>query len=264
MKPTFPVRSFPWAHYAVPALFCVIATVASVLVYEGLPERLARNFRDGRPAGWMTKGSYVALMLGSMWGILVLFLALDRLLVYRMFPAPEMSAGTGAMELLCLAEYLNIIKVNVYGLEGVPASISAPVVLVLLVAYVAIHCMIARRRGEEPQSPPLWVDYPPHGLLDTVFFFVRPFLPGEVRAYEEGLILRAWLYTFAVPWETIESITHATRWEVFAGSATRMVSSPSRAVRLTLSGVKLPLIFSIEDERRLVEEWEKRRAQPSG
>ncbi len=261
MKPTFPVRSFPWVHYVVPALFCVAATVASALVYDELPERVATNFGpDGRPIGWMAKGSYTALILGAMWGMLAFLLVLDRLLVYRTLPAPILSSVTGAMELLHLAFHLCVI--DVYGLEGTRASIVVTASFALLIGYVVVHCLIARSREDEPPGPPLWVDYPPHGLLDTILFFVRPLLPGEVRAHEEGLVLRAWLYAFAIPWETIEAITHATVWEALGGMAVRVASSPSRAVKLKLSGTKLPLIFSIQDERRLVEEWEKRRARP--
>lgn len=261
MKPTFPVRSFPWAHYVVPALFCVAATIALALVYDSLPERLATNFDfEGTPTGWMAKGSYTALILGAMWGMLAFLLALDRFLVYRSFPAPVLSAVTGGTELFMLAIHLGTIQV--YRLEGVPASIILTVILALFAVYVAVHCLVARRHEEEPAGPPLWTDYPPHGLLDTILFFVRPFLPGEVRAYEEGLVLRAWLYTFAIPWETIEAITHATVWEAVGGMAVRVASSPARAVKLKLSGTKLPLIFSIQDERRLIEEWERRRARP--
>ena len=261
MKPTFPVRSFPWAHYLPAVLFCAAATVISAVVYGELPGRLATSFDfEGTPTGWMTKRSYVTLMLGAMWGMLAFLLALDRLLAYRSFPAPVLSAVTGGTELFLLAIHLGTIRL--YRLEGVHALIVLSGILALFTVYVAVHCLVARTGEDEPPGPPLWVDFTPHGLLDTVLFFVRPFLPGEVRAYEEGLVLRAWLYTFFVPWDTIEALAHATVWEAVGGMAVRVASSPSRAVKLKLSGTKLPLIFSVEHEDRLIEEWERRRARP--
>ncbi len=257
MKATFPVRTFPWMHYLPAAIFCVAATAASAIVYEGLPERLATSFGPaGQPTGWMAKESYTAFMLGAMWGVLVLLLALDRLLVYGSFPVPVLSAIAGATELLHLVIHLGII--GIYQMEGKSVWTTMPVVLALFVAYIVVHCRVARRRGDEPETPPLWTDFPPHGILSAVFFFVRPFFP-EIRAHEEGLVLRAWLYTFAVPWDAIESVEHATVWEAMASMGVRIASKPSRAVKLRLAGMKLPLIFSIEDESRLVEEWKKRR-----
>ena len=104
------------------------------------------------------------------------------------------------------------------------------------------------------------IDKPPHGLLDTILFFIRPILPNETRAYDDGLVIKAALYSIAIPWDTIEEAGKASVTEAMGGMAVRLASNSSHAVRLKLKDARLPLIFSVSDEARLIQEWEGRRA----
>lgn len=258
MKPTYPVREFPWRLYLIPAAFCIAASVVSLAIYDRLPERLATHFDfEGKPNGWTAKGPYVAMMLGIMWAMLLFFALLDRFLVYRTLPTPLMSSITGATELFFLLIHLGILRI-------LNVQTSPPLTIVGFVAamcaYIVAHCWLFRSGpGERSTAEPLWIDRPPHGLLDTILFFIRPILPNEIRAYDEGLVVNAALYSIAIPWDTIEEAAKATRAEAMGGMAVRVASNSSHAVKLKLKDARLPLIFSVEEEARLINEWKERR-----
>ena len=95
-------------------------------------------------------------------------------------------------------------------------------------------------------------------LIDFIFFFIRPILPNEVIAYNEGLALKARIYNFMIPWDQIRLIEHASTSEAMGKMALRIASAPSRSVKMYLVGHKLPVIFSIADESRLINEWKQR------
>jgi hypothetical protein len=245
--------------YAGPLLFVVIAIVTTMTVYDSLPETLTTTWDfHNRPTGYMQKTSYAAVVLGYMGGMLVLLMVLDRFLVYPLFPVPLMSAIAGWMELFCLLGHLAILDMGVIPTKTVFGTIillfSVPSV------YVAVHMKLFRGpMSELPQGVPLWIDNPPHSWLTTVFFFVRPILPREIIAYNEGLVLRSSTYHFLIPWEQIRSVKHAKMKMAMMGWGVRLVSAPSRSVEVSLVDGKLPLIFSIDNEARLIAEWERRR-----
>ena len=72
-------------------------------------------------------------------------------------------------------------------------------------------------------------------------------------------MLHAVTYHFMIPWEQIRSLKHATTSKAMLGMGVRLSSSPSKSVELYLADFKVPLIFSIDNEARLIAEWEKRR-----
>ncbi|MBW1859977.1 MAG: DUF1648 domain-containing protein [Deltaproteobacteria bacterium] len=259
MRQTFPVRGFPWMMYAGPVLIVGIAVVTTIVVYDSLPATLATTWDfQNNPTGFMQKTNYVAAVLGYMIGMAVLFMALDRFMVYRLFPVPLMSAIGGAMELFCLLVHLSIINV------GLPPDLTILQTIIVLFAapcaYVYVHMKLFRgTMGDMPAGIPLWIDKPPQSFLTTVFFFVRPILPREIIAYNEGLVLHAATYHFMIPWGQIRSLKHATTSKAMMGMGVRLASSPSRSVELRLVEGRLPLIFSIDNEARLIAEWEKRR-----
>jgi hypothetical protein len=119
--------------------------------------------------------------------------------------------------------------------------------------------MIIFRSGSDeiPRETPLWFDTPPHSWLTVFFFFLRPILPHQIIAYNSGLVLRSKIYCFRIPWEQIRSLEHAATWEALGGRTIRISSSPSRSVKLKLVDHKYPLIFAINNEDRLLAEWEK-------
>jgi hypothetical protein len=246
--------------YAGPVLFVVIAIVTTIMVYDSLPETLATTWDfHNRPTGHMQKTSYVAVVLGYMGGMFVLLMALDRFMIYPLFPVPLISAIAGWMELFCLLMHFAILDIGVIPTKTVFGTI----VLLLVVPsiYVAVHMKLFRgTMSELPQGVPLWIDNPPHGWITTIFFFVRPILPREIIAYSEGLVLRSSTYHFMIPWKQIRSVKHATMNMAMMGWGVRIVSSPTRSVEVSLKDGKLPLIFSIDNEARLIAEWEKRRA----
>ena len=259
MRGTFPVREFPWMMYSGTVIILVIAVVTTIVVYDSLPTRIATTWDfQNNPTGFMQKANYVAIVLGYMIGMAVLFVALDRFFVYPIFPVPLMSAVGGALELFCLLIHLSIINVGVLPnltiLETIIMLCAAPCV------YVVVHIMLFRgAMGDMPGDIPLWIDKPPQSFLTTVFFFVRPILPREVVAYNEGLVLHAATYHFMIPWVQIRSLKHATTSKAMFGIGVRLSTSPSKSVELYLADFKVPLIFSIDNEARLIAEWEKRR-----
>ncbi|MBN1809355.1 MAG: DUF1648 domain-containing protein [Planctomycetes bacterium] len=258
MQATFPVASFPWRHYLFPALFCVAAAVASFLVYDSLPDTIPTHFDSaGRPDGWSPKNTYILGMLAMMAGMLVLFLLMDRFLLYFSFPVPLLSGIAGSMLLLMLLVHVGILQV--YRLEDVPAWQAVAVMLVVMFGYMAVHCYFARSAPPpRPSGDVLWTDRPPHSLLDTVFFFVRPILPSRVEAYPDGFLIIAALYTFAVPWAAVAKVAPASPAAAMAGSGVRIASSPSHAVSLDIDGMKRPLVMSLEDRDRFIAEWKAR------
>ena len=264
MRATFPVREFPWKMYSGTVIILVIAVVTTIVVYDSLPARLATTWDfQNNPTGFMQKANYVAIILGYMIGMAVLFMALDRFVVYPIFPVPLMSAVGGAMELFFLLIHLSIINV------GVPPNLTILETIIMLCAapcaYVIVHMVFFRGTMDDmPGSIPLWIDKPPQSFLTTVFFFVRPILPREVIAYNEGLILQAATYHFMIPWEQIRSLKRATTKKAMLGVGVRLSSSPSKSVVLYLEDFKVPLIFSIENEARLIAEWQNRRDVNTG
>jgi hypothetical protein len=260
MKATFPVEEFPWETYMSTVLFVAVAVVATGVVYGSLPARLATTWDfQNNPVGYMQKASYVKLVLGFMLVMAVLMPILDRFYVYPVFPVPMMSAISGSLELFCLIMHLLII--NVLILPGLTVTHTIFVLLGTPCAYAILHMIVFRSDAADlPRGLPLWTDTPPHSWLTVVFFFARPILPHKVIAYNEGLLLQAATYRFAIPWEQIRLIKQASTGEAMGGIGVRVVSAPSRSVKLYLAGHKLPVIFSIEDEARLTAEWEKRRA----
>ncbi len=258
MKPTFPVREFPWMTHVPAVLFVLIAIVVSISVYESLPDRLATTFDfENKPVGYMNKDTYTAMILGYMVVMAGLFLALDRLYFYFIFPVPLMSAISGAMQVFILTIHLMILDIHIFPDISVMASII--VLCSIPCLYVVIHFKVFR--GDEDtghRGIPLWLDVPPHGWISKVFFFVSPILPHKVIAYNEGLVLKARLYRFMIPWDQIRSIEHATTGEALGKIALRISSAPSRSVKLYLVDQKLPVIFSIADEPRLINEWKRK------
>ena len=109
-----------------------------------------------------------------------------------------------------------------------------------------------RMDNDISDSSPLWTDKSPQSWLTTVFFFARPILPHKVVAYRKGLVLRATTYSFGISWDQITSIEHATSREAMTGKGMRLNTSPSRSVKLKLKDKKLPLVFSIDNEKRLI------------
>ena len=117
-------------------------------------------------------------------------------------------------------------------------------------------------RGDEdalPHGRPLWTDNPPQSWLTVVFFFARPILPHKIMAYAEGLVLQSSTYRFMIPWKQMGTIRSATVGEAMGAKAMRVVSSPSRSIIIHLVDQKLPVVFSIDNEARLISEWENRR-----
>jgi len=47
------------------------------------------------------------------------------------------------------------------------------------------------------------------------------------------------------------------------GMAVRVVSDTSSAVKMEVTGMKLPIMFSVANRGRLIEEWKKRRGEKS-
>ena len=79
--------------YSGTVIILVLAVVTTIVVYDSLPTRLATTWDfQNNPTGFMQKANYVAIVLGYMIGMAVLFVALDRLVVYPIFPVPLMSA----------------------------------------------------------------------------------------------------------------------------------------------------------------------------
>jgi hypothetical protein len=259
MKPTFPVREFPWIAHLPAVLFVLIAIVVSVSVYDSLPDRLATTFDfKNRPVGYMNKDTYMAMIIGYMSVMAVFFLALDRLYLYFIFPVPLMSAISGAIQVFILIMHMMILDIHILPDMSVLASII--VMCAIPCVYLVIHFKVFRRdEDEDHRGMPLWLDVPPHGWISRVFFFVSPILPNKVIAYNEGLVLKARLYRFMIPWAQIRSIEHATTGEAMSKMALRISSAPSRSVKLYLADQKLPVIFSIADEPRLIDEWKQRR-----
>jgi hypothetical protein len=245
--------------YAGPVLFVVIAIVTTIMVYDSLPETLTTTWDfHNRPTGHMQKTCFVAVLLGYMVGMMLLFIVLDCFMVYPLFPVSLMSASIGWLELFCLLMHLAILDLGVIPTKTVFGTI----ILVLAVpsVYVAVHMKLFRgTMSELPQGVPLWVDNPPHGWLTTIFFFVRPILPREIIAYKEGLVVHASTYHFMIPWKQIRSVKHATMGMAMMERGVRLASSPSRSVEVSLVDGKLPLIFSIGNKGRLIAEWERRR-----
>jgi len=118
-------------------------------------------------------------------------------------------------------------------------------------------------RREAPEGTPLWIDNPPSGTFAKVFFFVSPIMPKELIAYEEGLLIKAPMYIFAVPWKNIKKVVEASGWQAVMGMAVRVVSDTSSAVKMEVTGMKLPIMFSVANRGRLIEEWKKRRGEKS-
>jgi hypothetical protein len=258
MKATFPARDFPWRTYTPTVLFIAIAVLVTVAVYGSLPERIATTFDfENRPTAFMDKATYVTVLIGYMIIMAVIMLVVDRLYSYPVFPVPMMSAICGAIQLFCLIMHLILLEIPVFPETGVFGTIV--LLLGLPCMYVTLHMRLYRGGEDElPRGKPLWTDSPPHGWLSTVFFFARPILPHKVMAYAEGLVLQSSTYRFMIPWKQISAMRSATLGEAMGAKAVRVVSSPSRSVILRLAGQKLPLVFSIDNESRLISEWENR------
>jgi hypothetical protein len=261
VKATFPVEGFAWKSYTVPLLLFVAAVVASVFTYDGLPDAIPTHFNTaGEPNGWMKKLDYTETMLGTMFVTLSLIAALDALLIYPNFPVPIMSLIAGAVVFVQLITHLGII--GVLNVQNVSVYVILPVIALSVICYIVIlGLMIRPNLRELPQGAPLWVDNPPRGWFAKALFFVSPIMPKEVIAYEEGLIIKASTYTFAVPWKNIRKIVEAGGWKAVMGMAVRVVSDASSAVRMEITGMIFPLIFSAANRQRLIEEWKNRRGE---
>jgi hypothetical protein len=94
-----------------------------------------------------------------------------------------------------------------------------------------------------------------------VLFFASPLYIREIAAYNEGIVIRAPMYVFTIPWKNIRKIVQVSGWKAVMGMAVRVVSDASSAVRMEITGMKLPLIFSVANQERLIEEWKKRRGE---
>ena len=157
--------------YSGTVIILVLAVVTTIVVYDSLPTRLATTWDfQNNPTGFMQKANYVAIVLGYMIGMAVLFVALDRLVVYPIFPVPLMSAVGGALELFCLLIHLSIINVGVLPnltiLETIIMLCAAPC------AYVVVHMMLFRgTMGDMPGDIPLWIDNPPPEFSYNRFLF---------------------------------------------------------------------------------------------
>jgi len=261
LKATFPVEGFAWKSYIVPMLLFAAAIAASAVTYSGMADTIPTHFNAaGEPNGWMKKLGYTETMLGTMFVTLGIMILLDMLVVYPNFPVPIMSLITGAAVLIQLITHLGII--SVYRIQNVPAYVILPAIVVSAVGYIAIFGLLTRPNLRDlPQGAPLWIDNPPHGWFAKVFFFVVPMFPKEIAAYEEGLLIKAPMYIFAVPWKNIKKIVEASGWGAVMGMAVRVVSDASSAVKMEVTGVKLPIMFSIANRGRLIEEWKKRRGE---
>jgi hypothetical protein len=260
MKATFPARDFPWLTYTFPVFFVAVAVLVTIAVYGSLPTRLATTFDfNNNPTGFMNKATYVTVVIGFMAAMLFIMIVMDRYYIYPIFPVPMMSAICGAIQLFCLIIHLLILEVPVLPETGILGTLV--ILLGLPCVYVYLHMTLYRGEEEElPHGRPLWTDTPPQGWLSVVFFVFRPILPHEVIAYAEGLVLKSRTYRFMIPWKQIRSIRRATVSEAMGAMGMRVVSAPSRSVMLHLSGQKLPMVFSIDNEARLIGEWEKHRA----
>lgn len=258
MKPTFPVRGFPWLTHVPAVLFVVIAIGVSIFVYDSLPDRLATTFDfKNNPVGFMDKDTYTLLVPGYMVVMAGLFLVLDRFIFFFIFPVPLMSAISGAIQVFTLVMHLYILDIHI--LPDMSVMTSIIVLCTIPCLYIIIHFKAFRRdKDEGHRGVPLWLDVPPQGWLSRVFFFVGPLLPAKVTAYNEGLVLYAKLYCFMIPWNQIRSIEHATAGEALSKMGLRISSSPSKSVKLFLVDRKIPIIFSIADESRLINEWKKK------
>jgi hypothetical protein len=244
--------------YSGTVLIVAVAVAITVVVYDTLPARIATTWDfQNNPVGYMQKTNYVIVILGYMIGAAILFMALDRLVVYRAFPVPLMSAIAGGMELFCLLMHLAILEV----FDALNLSIFETILMLCSIPclYVIVHMIFFRQnRDNRPMGLPLWIDIPPHSWWTRIFFFVRPILPHKVIAYDQGLVLRASLYAFTIPWKQIRMLTRATTIEALGAMAVRVPSAPSRSVKLSLKDAGLPVIFSIDNAARLIAEWERR------
>jgi hypothetical protein len=260
MKATFPAKDFPLKTYAPTVLLIAIAIAVTVAVYGSLPERIATTFDfENNPTAFLNKATYVTVMLGYMIIMALVMLILDWRYTYPVFPAPMMSAMCAAIQLFCLIMHLILLEVLI--LPGKSILGTLVILLGLPCIYIVLHMKFYRGAEDElPHERPLWTDTPPHGWLSVVFFFVRPILPNKVMAYAEGLVLQSSTYRFMIPWKQIGTIRRATIGETMSAKAMRVVSSPSRSVLVRLVDQKVPLVFSIDNEARLIAEWKSRHA----
>jgi hypothetical protein len=258
MKATFPARDFPWRTYMPTVLFIATAVLVTVSVYGSLPERIATTFDfENNPTAFLNKATYIMVLIGYMIIMACIMLIMDRRYLYPVFPVPMMSAICGAIQLFCLIMHLIILEILVFPEAGIVGTLV--ILLGLPCIYVIVHMKFYRRDEDAlPQGRSLWTDNPPHSWLTVVFFFARPILPHKVMAYAEGLVLQSSTYRFMIPWEQIRIIRRATAGEAMTADAMRVVSSPSRSVIMHLVDQKLPVVFSIDNEARLISEWENR------
>jgi hypothetical protein len=258
MRASFPVKKFPWKTHLPAFIFVMIAIFVSISVYDSLPDRLATTFDfKNNPTGYMNKATYTYMILGFMAIMTGLFLVLDRLYFYFTFPVPLMSAISGAMQLFIL--FMHIFILDLHNLPEMSVITSIIVLCAVPCLYFFIHLKIFQRdEGEGPRGLPLWQDVSPHSWLAKVFFFVRPILPDRVITYDDGLVIKASLYRIMVPWDQIRLIEHATVNDIMRKMAIKLTSAPSRSVKLYQKDQKLPIIFSISDESRLISEWKQR------
>jgi hypothetical protein len=258
MTATFPARDFPWRTYTPTIVLIAISILVTVSVYGSLPERIATTFDfENKPTAFMNKSTYVTVVIGYMIIMAVVMALLDRYYTYPVFPVPMMSAICGAIQLFCLIMHLIILEIPVLPETGILGTLV--ILLGLPCIYVPLHMKVYREVEDElPHGRPLWIDNPPHSWLSVIFFFVRPILPRKVTAYTEGLVLQSSTYRFMIPWKQISMIRRATVGEAMGAKAMRVVSSPSSSVIIHLLDQKLPLVFSIDNEARLISEWENR------
>ena len=258
MKAPYLAHKFPWITYAPTVLFIVLAVLSTSAVYDTLPARIATTFDfENNPAGYMQKTTYTVVILGYMIAMASIFMVFDRFYMYVIFPVPLTSAISGAIQLFTLIMHLMILDIGIFPDLSVTWSII--MICTIPCAYVLIH-MVALRRMDNDISDrnPLWTDNSPQSWLTTVFFFTRPILPHKVVAYRKGLVLRATTYSFGISWDQISSIEHVSSRKAMTGTGVRLNTSPSRSVKLKLKDKKLPLIFSIDNEKRLIREWKAR------
>jgi hypothetical protein len=260
MKATFPAKDFPLKTYVPTVLLIAIAVVVTVAVYGSLPERIATTFDfENNPTAFLNKATYVTALIGYMIIMALVMLLLDWRYTYPVFPVPMMSAMCGAIQLFCLIMHLILLEVLI--LPGKSILGTLVILLGLPCIYIVLHMKFYRADEDDlPHERPLWTDTPPHGWLTVIFFFARPILPHKVMAYAEGLVVQSSTYRFMIPWKQIDAIRRATVSEAMGAKAMRVVSSPSRSVIVHLVGQKLPLVFSIDNEARLIAEWKNRHA----